>query len=220
MAPYIGAVGADVEGDIAEQQHPPLPGQLTDVLPLTVEMPLHQPLLEQLISMVCRPRAQRPRVMTGQRFRPGPPGGLLLPVKHGEEDMVLKPALVSAPCGEQTLSLGVLLRPVLQQGVAKGVTALIRQLEIQWTNPLSRSVGPRQGRLGIVGDEALLAEIRRIQEPGVQGEAGRGAVRGSGGIGRSQRQHLPDTDAVVGQLPHPATARLTEASADRTSRQG
>jgi hypothetical protein len=93
-------------------------------------------------------------------------------MEHGEEHMVLKPALVSAPGGEQTLSLGVLLRPVLQQGFAKGITAPIRELEIQWANPVTRSVSPWQGRLCILGDEALLAEIRRIQEPGVEGEAG------------------------------------------------
>ena len=96
----------------------------------------------------------------------------MLVMQDHEVNVIRQPCLIGAPVVEGVFPAVVLLRPVCDQGICQGVAALCRQVEIQRTDALDRSIGSRQGCHRFRTDVALAAQICSIKKPGIDREAG------------------------------------------------
>ena len=159
--------------------------------------------------------------MPGQGERPLPPGFVVLIVQDAKTGVVVQPgALLVRPALEVGMSHWILLRPGIKQGIAEGSGPLPGEAEVHMHRSLERCISSGSSPEGVTADESLIGQVLAVQEPGVQRIAGGRAVGRAGGIRRSQRQHLPDADVMVGQQLEPTATRLSKAAADGTARQG
>ena len=66
MTPDIGAVAGDIKGQIAEDLHTKFCTKTAKTLPLAIEVPLQQFLLQQFILMLAFPGLQRILIVASQ----------------------------------------------------------------------------------------------------------------------------------------------------------
>ena len=97
--PDIGAVMGHVKRQITHHLHPLAVGLAPQVLPLPLEMPLEQGLLQQGYGLLLLELAQGRVLVLGQGSGPVPPGLVGIdPADHHETAVVLQPmALLAAP---------------------------------------------------------------------------------------------------------------------------
>ena len=134
---------------------------------------------------------------------------VLLP-QHHESRMVIQPSdLILSPALEVSMSRRVLLRPAPSQAASEAARSLLGKLKIE---PGMDDASTRQRRSIRVRQEPLIHEIRRIEQPGIEGKAGWRAVRRSRAIRGSQGQHLPHRNAMPCQRLDPLPRRSAQTS--------
>ncbi len=187
------------------------------LLPLPLQLPLNQGLLQQRPGGVTIQLAQGQAASPRQGPGPGPPGLLAVALaQHHEAAVVAQPVvLLAPPAGEGLLALLALGRPALQQARPQSRGPQPCRLQVK---PLAAAGGQILGSGGV--EEPLGHQRVGIEEPGVEGEAAGGAVGGAGAVGGGQGQQLPGGDAGGGQLVDPLASRQAEGSAARSARQG
>ena len=126
MTPNIGAVASDIKRQITEDLYAQLCAKTAKPLPLAIEVPLEQLLLQQIILMITFPGLQHVLIVPGQPCCPLPPGLMvvLLP-QHHEGRMILQPTgLIVAPVMKGSMSRRVLLRPAPSQAATEAARPL------------------------------------------------------------------------------------------------
>ena len=113
--PDVGAVMGHVKGQITHHLHPLAVGLAPQVLPLPLEMPLEQGLLQQGYGLLLLELAQGRALMLSQGSGPVPPGLVGVdPADHHETAVILQPmALLAAPAIEGLVRTGGLIGPAL-----------------------------------------------------------------------------------------------------------
>ena len=183
--PDIGAVVGHVKGQITHHLHPLAVGLTPQVLPLPLEMPLEQGLLQQGYGLLLLELAQGRALMLGQGSGPVPPGLVGVdPADHHETAVILQPmALLAAPAIEGLVRTGGLIGPALGKGLPQGFGAPGHQL--QGHRPTHRRWGQGlTGRcVGRLAQETIGHQGIGVEQPGVEGRPAGGAVGRAGGIG-------------------------------------
>ena len=119
VGPDIGAVVGHIKRQVAQQLHAGLAGLAAQLLPLALQLPLKQLLLQQPIGMIGGNSRQGAALTLGQGRRPLPPGlAALEPADHHEKGVVWQPApLAAPPAGKSPLLLCGLSTPAAGQGL-------------------------------------------------------------------------------------------------------
>ncbi len=192
VRPDVGAVGGDVDRDVAEDPDPPLVGCLLDAVPLAEEEELEKDVPGDVVGQLALDVCEGRRLPAAQLFGPLPEGrSAVSPFQCHEESPVLQPVLPGRRFAEP-LELG----PQLSGSVASEAPPRLAQetilprdhlLEVDLVLRETRHVLEQRAREKSVGDEELWGQEHRI--------AGEGRKRAVGGVPvarRPERQDLPD----------------------------
>ena len=218
VTPHIGAVVGHIKRQIANHLHAAAAGVIQQGLPLPLQLPLQQGLLQQGRRLLTVEPGQGRALPARQGGRPLPPGfTAALLAQHRETAMVDQPIRQPlAPLAKGlTLGLGP-TRIALQQQRRQPLGPGGRQREIKAIG--SGCLGQRL-QIGAI-QQAIGHQLSTIQQPGVEGKATGGAVGRAKPIGGGQGQQLPGADAVVGQRIDPAMGHCAQAAAAGRTRQG
>ena len=186
-------------------------------LPLLLQLPLEQGLLQQGRPMLLIEGLQGRSLAAGQCSRPGPPGlaRVELP-QHDKAAVIHEPiALLLAPGRKGLLGGLIPAWVVLQQRLRQGCGAALGEFKVQ--SPGLPASG--NGAQILLREQAGLHQGIGIQEPGVQGEGAGGAVGGAQAVGGGQGQHLPGLDALAGEGIDPLVGGGPKGPAGRCARQ-
>ena len=217
-APDISAVVGHIKGQIPHQLHPMAVGGLAQLLPLPLQLPLHQRLPQQGRRLVLVEAAQGLALALGQGLGPLPPGAAPLQIpQHHEAAVIRQPvALAAAPALKRPLASGGLPRPAAQQP-RRQIAAL--GLGSIWVCRIwICRISICSGIAGI--QKTLFHQQLGVEQFGVERRTAGGAVGGAGAVGGSQRQQLPGRHAAAPQQLNPGQGAGAKTTAGAGPRQG